>query len=74
MKPLENIVDINHSGFYPRKCVAFIALSYKGMYLSLCDFGFDARRRRERNAIAFVEFKCIVTDIARFFCSGHRRL
>ena len=44
MKPLENIVDINHSGFFTREKVRRFYRSRTGMkILSLCDFGFDAR-------------------------------
>ena len=45
MKPLENIVDINHSGFFTREKVRrFYRSPRTGMkILSLCDVGFDAR-------------------------------
>ena len=43
MKPLENIVDINHSGFFTREKVRRFYRPRTGMKILSRDFGFDAR-------------------------------
>ena len=72
MKPLENIVDINHSGFFTREKVRRFYRSLVQGNENFCRFAISvstraATTRTERDRF-LVEFKCIVTDIARFFC------
>ena len=69
MKPLENIVDINHSGFFTREKVRRFYRSRTGMKIcrAISVSTRAATTRTERGRF-LVEFKCIVTDIARFFC------
>ena len=72
MKPLENIVDINHSGFFTREKVRRFYRSLVQGNENFCRFAISvstraATTRTERGRF-LVEFKCIVTDIARFFC------
>ena len=72
MKPLENIVDINHSGFFTREKVRRFYRSLVQGNENFCRFAISvstraATTRTERGRF-LVEFKCIVTDIACFFC------
>ena len=78
MKPLENIVDINHSGFFTREKVRrFYRSLDKGMkiFVALRIRFRRARRRRERNAVAFSSnsnVSSLTSPVS--FVSGHRRL